>query len=154
MISSHSQAAAGKANWRDRAAEPHFNIANDIALLKSDLKNYAQTINAALGVARVPTNENEDERVWKCYLDSSSSCTSTGLKMTPTSARAAGTHVKYARTFNEARQVIGNMGDVVTRGGGGVPAVVVVDYAEARDRSVQHVGNMDGEVAKAFWTRE
>ena len=34
--------------------------------------------------------------------------------------------------------------------GGGPPTVV--EYVEARDNSVQHVGAMETESAKAFWT--
>ena len=99
----------------------------DVAIRQEDVQHVARVL-------------NEHERVLKFCLQS---CMS-GLRVT--TARA-GTQVKYARTFNEARQAIGNMGDV-TRGG----PPTVVDYAEARDRSIQHLGNMDGDVAKAFWT--
>lgn len=91
-------------------------------------------------VQNVETILNEHRRVLKLCLES---CTS-GLK--DTTARA-GTQVKYARTFNEARQAIGSIGHVT---GGGPPTVV--EYAEARDKSIQHVGPMDTESAKAFWT--
>ena len=101
----------------------------DIAIRHEDVQTVARAL-------------NEHERVLKFCLES---CTS-GLKVT--TARA-GTQIKYARTFNEARQAIGNMGNI-TRGG----PPTVVDYAEARDKSIQHVGHMDADVAKDFWTRE
>lgn len=71
------------------------------------------------------------------------SCTS-GLKDT---TAGAGTQVGYARTFNEARRAIGTVGNVT---GGGPPTIV--EYAEAHDKSMRHVGAMDTESAKAFWT--
>ena len=58
-----------------------------------------------------------------------------------------GTEVEYARTFDEARQAIGIMGTIM---GGGPPTIV--EYAEARNKSMQHVGAMDSESAKASWT--
>lgn len=100
-------------------------IAN-VAVKQEDVNNIARVL-------------NEHGRVLRLCLQS---CTS-GLKETTTKA---GTHVKYARTFNEAKQVIGTMGNVT---GGGPPTVV--EYAEARDKSRQFVGDMGEEVAKKFW---
>lgn len=82
---------------------------------------------------------NEHGRVLRLCLQA---CTS-GLR--ETTARA-GTRVKYARTFDEARQVIGNMGNVT---GGGPPTAV--EYAEARDRSRQFVGDLSEQAAEKFW---
>jgi hypothetical protein len=62
---------------------------------------------------------------------------------------ASGTKVRYAKVFNEARQFIGNMGNV--QFGPGTPAVTV-DHAEARDKARQAVGNMSEEAAKVFWS--
>ena len=109
----------------------------DTALQSMSVANVAIRQEDVQTVARVL---NEHGRVLKLCLES---CTS-GLK--ETTARA-GTQVKYARTFNEARQAIGTMGHVT---GGGPPTIV--EYAEARDKSIQHVGPMDTESAKAFWT--
>ena len=83
---------------------------------------------------------NEHGRVLKLCLES---CRS-GLQ--DITARV-GTQVKYAKTFDEARQAIGTMGNIM---GGGPPTSV--EYAEARNKSMQHVGAMDTESAKAFWT--
>lgn len=82
----------------------------------------------------------EHGRVLKLCLES---CTS-GLK--ETTARA-GTQVKYAKSFNDARQAIGTMGNVT-----GGESSINVEYAEAHDKSMQFVGSMDGESAKVFWT--
>ena len=100
-------------------------------------------VNAAIGpedVQNVAKVLKEHGRVLKlCY----ESCMS-GLK--DTNAKS-GTQVRSAKTFNEAKQAIGTMGNVT---GGGPPTIV--EYAEARDKSMQHIGPMDTESAKAFWT--
>ena len=82
----------------------------------------------------------EHGRVLKLCLES---CRS-GLK--DVTARV-GTQVRYATTFDEARQAIGTMG-IVTEAG----PPTNVEYAEARNKSMQHIGPMDTESAKAFWT--
>ncbi len=82
---------------------------------------------------------NEHGRVLRLCLQS---CTS-GLKETTVKA---GTHVKYAKTFDEAKQVIGTMGNVT---GGGGPTVV--ELAEAYHKARQFVGEMSEEVAEKFW---
>ena len=82
---------------------------------------------------------NEHGRVLRLCLQS---CTG-GLKET---TAKAGTHVKYAKTFDEAKQVIGTMGNVT---GGGGPTVV--ELAEAHDKSHQAIVEMSEEVAKKFW---
>lgn len=56
-----------------------------------------------------------------------------------------GTRVRYACTFDEARQHIGNIGDIQSGG----PAVEV-DTAEARNKSRQVVGNITADFAKDF----
>ena len=82
---------------------------------------------------------NEHGRVLRLCLQS---CTG-GLKET---TAKAGTHVKYAKTFDEAKQVIGTMGNVT---GGDGPTVV--DLAEAHGKSRQAIVEMSEEVAKKFW---
>jgi hypothetical protein len=59
------------------------------------------------------------------------------------------TKVRYAKVFNEAKQFIGNMGNIQL--GPRTPAVAV-DCAEARDKARQVVGNMSEEAAKNFWS--
>ena len=70
------------------------------------------------------------------------SCTN-GLEEAST---VAGTKVKYAKTFDNAKQVIGTMGTVV-----GTQQSTIVEHAEARGQSRQFVGNMSGDVADKFW---
>ena len=82
---------------------------------------------------------NEHGRVLRLCLQS---CTS-GLKET---TAKAGTHVKYAKTFDEAKQVIGTMGNVTGAGG-----PTVVELAEAHGRSRQAIVDMSEEVAAKFW---
>lgn len=60
--------------------------------------------------------------------------------------KEAGVTVLHARTFDEARQFIGNVGDV---GAGGPP--VHVANAEARDKSKQLIGNISIEAAREFF---
>ena len=103
-----------------------MSVAN-VTMRQEDVQNVARVL-------------KEHGRVLKLCLES---CTS-GLKDT---TAGAGTQVRYARTFNEARQAIGTMGNAM----GGGPSTVV-EYAEARDKFVEHVGAMDTESAKAFWT--
>ncbi|KAI1213193.1 uncharacterized protein F4807DRAFT_413235 [Annulohypoxylon truncatum] len=81
---------------------------------------------------------DDHDRMLKQYV---SFCTSA---LTEVNERT-GNSVKYARTFDEARQFIGNMGDV----GRGGPATNV-EQGEARDRSRQVIGNMSGDVARDF----
>lgn len=61
-------------------------------------------------------------------------------------SKEAGVSVLHARTFDEARQFIGNVGDV---GAGGPP--VHVATAEARDKSKQLIGNISLEAARDFF---
>ena len=82
---------------------------------------------------------NEHGRVLRLCLEF---CT---LGLEETTAKA-GTHLKYAKTFNDAKQAIGAMGNVT-----GSRPPTAVEYAEARDKSRQFIGNMDGEIAKNFW---
>ncbi|KAJ3534691.1 hypothetical protein NM208_g7437 [Fusarium decemcellulare] len=81
---------------------------------------------------------NDHDRVLKQCLKV---CTSA---LTETTA-VTGTQVKYARTFEEARQFVGNIGDVVV---GGPPTKV--EHGEARGKSRQVIGNMDGDFAREF----
>ena len=109
----------------------------ETALQSMSVANVAMRQEDVQHVARIL---NEHARILKLCLES---CT-IGLKETN---KRTGTHVKYAKTFNEARQAIGSMGNVAE----GVPPTVV-EHAEARDKSIQHVGPMDRESAKSFWT--
>ena len=118
------------------------NFAGQIMGLNTALESMS-VANGAIrheGVQNVARVLNEHGRVLKLCLES---CRS-GLK--DVTARG-GTQVRYARTFDEARQAIGTMGNVT---GCGPPTSV--EYAEARNKSMQHVGAMDTESAKAFWT--
>ena len=103
-----------------------MSVAN-VAVRQEDVQNIARVL-------------NEHRQILKLCLES---CTS-GLKDATT---RDGTQVKYARAFDEARQAIGTMGNVT----GGRPPTIV-EYAEARNKSIQHVGAMDTESAQAFWT--
>lgn len=57
-----------------------------------------------------------------------------------------GTTVKYAQTFDEARQFVGNIGDV----GNGGPRTAV-ESAEARGNSKMMIGNADGDFGRSFF---
>ena len=62
------------------------------------------------------------------------------------SSQKTGTTVLYSRTFDEARQWVGNLGEVGADG----PAVKV-DHAEARNKSRQAMGNVSVEAARGFF---
>ena len=70
-------------------------------------------------------------------------CTSA---LAETNWKGAGTSIKYARTFEEARQFIGNMGDIGQSG-----PLTQLEYAEASGKSRQVVGNMSADVARDFF---
>lgn len=57
-----------------------------------------------------------------------------------------GTRVKYALTFDEARQWIGNIGDVSAGG-----PRIDVEYGVARNKSRQGIGHMSADAAKDFF---
>lgn len=61
-------------------------------------------------------------------------------------SKEVGTTVLHARAFDEARQFIGNLGEV---GAGGPPVHVV--NAEARNKSRQVIGNISVEAAREFF---
>lgn len=57
-----------------------------------------------------------------------------------------GTAVRYTQTFDEARQFVGNIGDV----GNGGPRTEV-DSAQARGKSKMMIGNADGDFGRSFF---
>jgi hypothetical protein len=89
-------------------------------------------------VAAVVGVLNDHDRMLKQCLKV---CTSALTETT----KVAGTSVKYARTFEEAKQFIGNIGDV----GKGGPATEV-EYGEAGGKSRQVIGNMSADAARYF----
>ncbi len=104
----------------------HSMMVANVGIRQEDVDNFPRVL-------------NEQGRVLRLCLQS---CTG-GLEET---TAKAGTHVKYAKTFDEAKQVIGTMGNV-TAGGG----PTVVELAEAHGKSRQAVVEMSEEVAKKFW---